>query len=91
MSDDLELYRQIYLLRRFDETVLENYPRGVFYGTTHTYLGQEANAVGVLCHLQPALFYSARPPDSSAIPGPADRGIQSWQEFCNSCRCELRE
>jgi TPP-dependent pyruvate/acetoin dehydrogenase alpha subunit len=52
MNADADLYRSMLLLRRFDETVLENYPRGVFYGTTHTYLGQEANAVGVLCHLR---------------------------------------
>lgn len=43
-----ELYRSLYLIRTFEETVLENFPRGVFFGTTHTYLGQEANAVGVL-------------------------------------------
>jgi len=30
--------------------VLERFSSGVFYGTTHTYLGQEANAVGVLAH-----------------------------------------
>lgn len=53
MISDQAFYRWILLLRRFDETVLENYPRGVFFGTTHTYLGQEANAVGVLCHLHP--------------------------------------
>ena len=53
MMDDASLYRSIYLLRRFDEAVLENYPRGVFFGTTHTYLGQEANAVGVLSQIQP--------------------------------------
>ena len=47
------LYRSLYRLRRFEETVLDNFPKGVFYGTTHTYLGQEANAVGVLNHLQP--------------------------------------
>jgi len=47
------LYRSIYRIRRFEETVLENFPKGVFFGTTHTYLGQEANAVGVLFHLQP--------------------------------------
>jgi TPP-dependent pyruvate/acetoin dehydrogenase alpha subunit len=41
------------LIRRFEETVLENFPRGVFSGTTHTYSGQEANAVGVLSHIQP--------------------------------------
>ena len=53
MDDDISFYRSIFLLRRFDEVVLENYPRGVFFGTTHTYLGQEANAVGVLKHIRP--------------------------------------
>ncbi|HNB54519.1 MAG TPA: thiamine pyrophosphate-dependent enzyme, partial [Anaerolineales bacterium] len=48
-----DLYRSLYRLRRFEETVLDNFPRGLFYGTTHTYLGQEANAVGVLTPLQP--------------------------------------
>ena len=47
------LYRQLYRIRLFEETVLENFPRGVFYGTTHTYLGQEANAVGVIGALGP--------------------------------------
>jgi len=43
-----ELYRQMLRIRRFEETVLDSFPRGLFYGTTHTYIGQEANAVGVL-------------------------------------------
>jgi len=47
-----ELYTGLYRIRRFEETVLENFPKGVFYGTTHTYLGQEADAVGVLQALQ---------------------------------------
>ena len=51
MPDKSELYRSLYLIRRFEETVLEAFPRGVFSGTTHTYLGQEADAVGVLSHL----------------------------------------
>ena len=42
----------MYRIRRFEETVLDNFSKGVFFGTTHTYLGQEANAVGVLAHLQ---------------------------------------
>ncbi|HEY62376.1 MAG TPA: thiamine pyrophosphate-dependent dehydrogenase E1 component subunit alpha [Anaerolineae bacterium] len=46
------LYSMIYRIRKFEETVLENFPKGVFWGTTHTYIGQEANAVGVLSHLQ---------------------------------------
>jgi TPP-dependent pyruvate/acetoin dehydrogenase alpha subunit len=47
------MYRRLYRIRRFEETVLENFPRGVFPGTTHTCLGQEADAVGVLWNLQP--------------------------------------
>ncbi len=50
---DLDLYERLYTIRRFEESVLENFPKGVFFGTTHTYLGQEANAVGVLSCLQP--------------------------------------
>jgi TPP-dependent pyruvate/acetoin dehydrogenase alpha subunit len=42
------------LIRRFEETVLAEFSRGVFYGTTHTYIGQEANAVGVLRHVRAA-------------------------------------
>lgn len=48
-----ELYEAMYTIRRFEETVLENFPRGVFAGTTHTYLGQEADAVGVISQLDP--------------------------------------
>lgn len=47
------LYRTLYLIRRFEETVLEEFPHGRFYGTTHTYIGQEADAVGVLSSIQP--------------------------------------
>lgn len=48
-----DLYRQMLLIRRFEETVLDSFPRGWFYGTTHTGIGQEANAVGVLCLRRP--------------------------------------
>jgi TPP-dependent pyruvate/acetoin dehydrogenase alpha subunit len=51
MHSNEALYRAMYRIRRFEETVLENFPKGVFYGTTHTYLGQEANAVGALSRL----------------------------------------
>jgi TPP-dependent pyruvate/acetoin dehydrogenase alpha subunit len=51
--DNKSLYRSLYRIRRFEETVLEEFARGRFYGTTHTYLGQEANAVGVLSRLEP--------------------------------------
>ena len=45
-------YHQMLRIRRFEETVLDRFPRGLFYGTTHTYVGQEANAVGVLSWLE---------------------------------------
>ncbi|HEY44465.1 MAG TPA: thiamine pyrophosphate-dependent dehydrogenase E1 component subunit alpha [Anaerolineae bacterium] len=46
--DDVELYRQMLRIRRFEEKVLSSFSSGIFYGTTHTYIGQEADAVGVL-------------------------------------------
>lgn len=49
--DLLPLYRAMLRIRRFEETVLEEFSRGRFHGTTHTTIGQEANAVGVLAHL----------------------------------------
>lgn len=53
VKDNLELYRSLFRIRRFEETVLENFKRGIFSGTTHTCLGQEANAVGILSNFQP--------------------------------------
>jgi TPP-dependent pyruvate/acetoin dehydrogenase alpha subunit len=41
-------YRSMLRIRRFEETVLEEFKRGVFSGTTHTSIGQEADAVGVI-------------------------------------------
>lgn len=52
MSIHTAYYRSLYRIRRFEETILENFPKGLFYGTTHTYLGQEADAVGVLSNLR---------------------------------------
>ncbi len=52
MLDHAHYYRALNLIRRFEEKVLAGFSEGVFSGTTHTYLGQEANAVGVLAHLR---------------------------------------
>jgi TPP-dependent pyruvate/acetoin dehydrogenase alpha subunit len=52
METNHTLYRAMYRIRRFEETVLENFSRGSFFGTTHTYLGQEANAIGVLVNIR---------------------------------------
>ncbi len=48
MKDELTLYATMYRIRRFEETVLDEFKRGVFSGTTHTYLGQEADAAAVI-------------------------------------------
>ncbi len=48
VPDQPSLYRTMYRIRRFEETVLDRFSSGVFHGTTHTYCGQEANAAGVL-------------------------------------------
>ena len=49
---EIDLFRAMYRIRRFEETVLDEFKRGVFAGTTHTSLGQEANAVGVISALK---------------------------------------
>ena len=46
-------YRQMYLIRRFEEMLLDMFSEGLLVGTTHTCIGQEANAVGVAAHLDP--------------------------------------
>ena len=50
-KDILSIYASLYQIRRFEETVLQEFSHGHFSGTTHTYLGQEANAVGVISQL----------------------------------------
>ncbi len=46
-------YEQMALIRRFEETLLRLFSEGKLTGTTHTYIGQEADAVGVIAHLDP--------------------------------------
>src|SRR6202022_372875 len=41
------LYRQMVLIRRFEERIQALFQRGLVHGTTHLYNGQEAGAVGV--------------------------------------------
>lgn len=42
-----ELYRKLFLIRRFEEKVDELFRQGKIYGSVHTSVGQEAVAVGV--------------------------------------------
>ncbi|MDP3703819.1 MAG: thiamine pyrophosphate-dependent dehydrogenase E1 component subunit alpha [Candidatus Omnitrophota bacterium] len=47
------LLGQMLLIRAFEERVLALFDEGLLVGTTHCYIGQEANAVGILNHLRP--------------------------------------
>jgi TPP-dependent pyruvate/acetoin dehydrogenase alpha subunit len=53
MSDDLQLYRTMLLIRRFEERLLNEFSAGRLVGTTHAYIGQEANAAGIFSGLSP--------------------------------------
>jgi pyruvate dehydrogenase E1 component alpha subunit len=44
----LELYRQMYLIRRFEERSAEQYAYGKIGGFLHLYIGEEAVAVGAI-------------------------------------------
>jgi pyruvate dehydrogenase E1 component alpha subunit len=47
----LELYRQMLLIRRFEEAAAKAYSQGRIGGFLHLYIGQEASAVGALSTL----------------------------------------
>ena len=42
----------MYFIRRFEESLLDLFSAGKIDGTVHTYVGQEADAVGVVDHLE---------------------------------------
>jgi TPP-dependent pyruvate/acetoin dehydrogenase alpha subunit len=44
----IEFYRQMLLIRRFEETAMELFKKGVLNGTVHTCIGQECCSVGVI-------------------------------------------
>jgi TPP-dependent pyruvate/acetoin dehydrogenase alpha subunit len=45
------LYRRMRFIRRFEESLLDLFERGLLNGTTHACIGQEADAVAVMEHL----------------------------------------
>jgi TPP-dependent pyruvate/acetoin dehydrogenase alpha subunit len=53
VDSGLALYRQMLLIRRFEDTIQSLFQRGEVHGTTHLYSGQEAVAVGVSSVLGP--------------------------------------
>src|SRR5437870_9873459 len=48
----LRLYRPMQLIRQCEEQLARSHQRGLIQGACHTYVGQEAIAVGVCAHLR---------------------------------------
>ena len=48
----LTFYRQMQLIRLCEEQLARSHQRGLVHGACHTYVGQEAIAVGVCAHLR---------------------------------------
>jgi TPP-dependent pyruvate/acetoin dehydrogenase alpha subunit len=46
-------YRRMRFIRRFEETLLRLFDEGLLNGTVHCCIGQEADCVGVIEHLEP--------------------------------------
>jgi TPP-dependent pyruvate/acetoin dehydrogenase alpha subunit len=53
MKDAVSLYRTMLLIRRFEERILEEFGSGKLVGTTHAYIGQEADAAGIFSVTDP--------------------------------------
>jgi TPP-dependent pyruvate/acetoin dehydrogenase alpha subunit len=47
METNFSLYRTMLLIRRFEERLLAEFGTGKIVGTTHAYIGQEADAAGI--------------------------------------------
>jgi TPP-dependent pyruvate/acetoin dehydrogenase alpha subunit len=48
-----DFYYKMLLIRKFEEKLFSLFEEGKLFGTTHGYIGQEANAVGIISNLKP--------------------------------------
>ncbi len=53
MTEYLAIYRTMLLIRRFEERLLAEFSTGKLVGTTHLYIGQEADAAGIFSVTDP--------------------------------------
>ena len=53
MNDNFGLYKTMLLIRRFEERLLSEFSTGKLTGTTHAYIGQEADAAGIFSIIEP--------------------------------------
>ena len=52
MNNNFNLYKTMLLIRRFEEHLLNEFSTGKLVGTTHVYIGQEADAAGVFSMIE---------------------------------------
>jgi pyruvate dehydrogenase E1 component alpha subunit len=73
------LFRQMLLLRRFEERAGEAYAQGKIGGFCHLYIGQEAVATGALASLRPNdyVFASYRSHAHALLRGTSSRGVMA--------------
>jgi TPP-dependent pyruvate/acetoin dehydrogenase alpha subunit len=53
MDNNYALYRTMLIIRRFEERLLVEFSAGKLVGTTHAYIGQEADAAGIFSVTDP--------------------------------------
>jgi TPP-dependent pyruvate/acetoin dehydrogenase alpha subunit len=53
MTQNFDLYRTMLLIRRFEERALAEFSAGKLFGTTHAYIGQEADAAAIFSATSP--------------------------------------
>jgi 2-oxoisovalerate dehydrogenase E1 component len=53
MPDNYALYKTMLTIRRFEERALDEFSTGKLFGTTHAYIGQEANAAAIFSLTDP--------------------------------------
>jgi len=53
MTEHFALYHTMLLIRRFEERLLAEFDAGKLVGTTHAYIGQEADAAGIFSMTDP--------------------------------------
>jgi 2-oxoisovalerate dehydrogenase E1 component len=73
----LSLYREMLVIRRTEEQLAKAYQAGLIHGACHTYIGQEAVAVGVCAHLrhEDAVFSTHRGHGHALAKGVTPRAV----------------
>ena len=65
------LYRRMRFIRRFEQSLLELFDRGLLNGTTHACIGQEADSIAIAEQLARRRSRLLQPSLPRALPGPA--------------------